>query len=140
MSFVTLYYKDLYVVSVCDGSQLCFLGFLIFTLERYLSTRGVKNLHGLLLLRSLEMLVWSSQIWRWMFLMNWAVSLMFLLGSPQFDVPPWVPTVCPGSQLQMAIGVFFRVCGLDWTVLQPDVFWVLNTSCTWALICLRSCW
>ena len=27
--------------------------------------------------------------------------------------PPWVPTAHPGSQPQMATGVFFWVCGLD---------------------------
>ena len=116
-----------------------FFGFFNFySGEVFVNTRGKKTCMVFFFF-CVQMLVWSSQIWRWMFLMNWAVSLLFLLGSPQFDVPPWVPTACPGSQPQMATGVFFRVCGLDWTVLQPDVFWVLNTSCTWALICLRSC-
>ena len=37
-----------------------------------------------------QMLVWSCQIWRWMFLMN--------CGAVYFAVPPWTPTTCPGSQ------------------------------------------
>ena len=40
------------------------------------------------------------------------VDVLDELGS-SFEVPPWIPTACPGSQPQMATGVFFRVCGLD---------------------------
>ena len=30
-----------------------------------------------------------------------------------FEVTPWIPTACPGSQLQMATSVLFRVSELD---------------------------
>ena len=36
------------------------------------------------------------------------VDVLDELGSG-FEVPPWIPTSCPGSQPQMATGVFFRV-------------------------------
>ena len=44
------------------------------------------------------------------------------------EVPPWIPTDCPGCQPQMVAWVFFPEC-VSWTVLQ-NVFWVLDTSST----------
>ena len=49
-----------------------------------------------------------------------------------FEVPPWVPAACPGSQPQMATGVFFLSAWVG-QCLQ-DVLWVLKTSSTRALI------
>ena len=59
------------------------------------------------------------QIWRWMFLMNWAV--LDLSWIPTYQL---VPEVSP----RWTTGVFLSSLWVG--QFLPDVFWILNTSST----------